>query len=226
MGRKGEDDEEGALDRCGSHLGDHGDRTDGGADPSGRQSRVDLTTLAGQNVHFRFRTGTDISIGALGWLVDDLSVFSCAPGAIDAVPSITLDSPADAAAVRGVVQLTATASDDVGVDQVEFFVDGNPVGLGAAGANDTWSLQWNSAGIGDEQQHTFMAEVTDTSAQTAADSTSVNVLSNAVADFDGDGATDIAVFRPSTGRWYINGTPGYTAWGNNGDSPTPKRPGL
>ncbi len=44
------------------------------------------------------------------------------------------------------------------------------------------------------------------------------------ADFDGDGRTDISVFRPSDGIWYLNeSTAGFTgiAWGLNGDVPVP-----
>ena len=38
-------------------------------------------------------------------------------------------------------------------------------------------------------------------------------------DFDGDGATDLAVFRPSNNAWYTPGASG--AWGVNGDIPVP-----
>jgi bacillolysin len=40
-------------------------------------SRVDLSSLAGQNVRFRFRIGTDSSVDDYGWFIDDISVYRC-----------------------------------------------------------------------------------------------------------------------------------------------------
>ncbi|REJ79164.1 MAG: hypothetical protein DWQ47_06910 [Acidobacteria bacterium] len=50
------------------------------------------------------------------------------------------------------------------------------------------------------------------------------VTGPARADFDGDGRTDISVFRPSEGNWYINGSQaGFFGlnWGLDGDLPVP-----
>ncbi|GAB4207668.1 MAG: hypothetical protein OHK0022_36200 [Roseiflexaceae bacterium] len=40
-------------------------------------SRVNLSTLAGQNVRFRFRIATDPLIDTYGWFIDDLRIYTC-----------------------------------------------------------------------------------------------------------------------------------------------------
>ena len=41
-------------------------------------SRLDLSSLAGRNVRFRFRIGSDQSFGDTGWFVDDVGIYQCA----------------------------------------------------------------------------------------------------------------------------------------------------
>ena len=40
-------------------------------------SRLDLSSLAGQNVKFRFRIGTDTSVDNYGWHIDDVRIYTC-----------------------------------------------------------------------------------------------------------------------------------------------------
>ncbi len=74
-------------------------------------------------------------------------------------------------ALSGIVVLTADATDDVAVTQVEFFVDGSSIGIDAIGSNG-WSAAWNPtrATIG---SHTVRAVATDSTGQTTTDSNEV-----------------------------------------------------
>ncbi|MDP9295022.1 MAG: M4 family metallopeptidase, partial [Actinomycetota bacterium] len=51
-----------------------------------KSSRATLTSLAGQSVRFRFRIGTDSSVGDYGWFLDDVQIYTCAPPAPPAPP--------------------------------------------------------------------------------------------------------------------------------------------
>ncbi len=89
----------------------------------------------------------------------------------DAPPSVTITNPADGATVSGEVTVIADASDDVGVTQVEFFVDGGSVGADADGS-DGWSAPWDTTSYSDGA-HTARAIATDTAGQTSSDSVTV-----------------------------------------------------
>ncbi len=40
-------------------------------------TQLDLTSLAGQSVRFRFRIGTDSSVSDYGWYIDDFGIYTC-----------------------------------------------------------------------------------------------------------------------------------------------------
>ena len=46
-------------------------------------TQLNLSSLAGQNVRFRFRIGTDESVGGFGWLIDDVRLYQCTAGGPD-----------------------------------------------------------------------------------------------------------------------------------------------
>jgi subtilisin family serine protease len=94
-------------------------------------------------------------------------------GTVDNPPSVTITSPLDGATVSDTVAVTATASDDNGVTQVEFFVDDVSIGIDSNGS-DGWSASWDTTGYSDSG-HTVKATATDSIGQTATDSVTVTV---------------------------------------------------
>jgi poly(hydroxyalkanoate) depolymerase family esterase len=84
-----------------------------------------------------------------------------------AAPSVSLSSPANGAGVSGSVQVTATASDNVGVSKVEFFIDNTLVGTGSA---SPYAYTWNSA-ASTNGTHVLVAKAYDAAGNTATSAT-------------------------------------------------------
>ncbi len=111
-------------------------------------------------------------------------------GPQDNPPSVTMTDPADGATVSGnAVLVAADASDDNGVTQVEFFVDGNSIGVDTSAP---YSVDWDSTTVPDGLV-AVSATATDTIGQTASDSHNVTVDNVAdptihVGDLDGASA--------------------------------------
>ena len=107
-------------------------------------------------------------------------------GPVDNPPSVTVDNPPDGATVSGNVNVTATATDDNGVTQVEFFVNGSSIGIDTSAP---YAIAWDSTSVGDGN-HVISATATDTIGQTASDSNNV-IVDNApetfmhIGDLDG-----------------------------------------
>ena len=72
-------------------------------------------------------------------------------------PTITLAPPAAAGSVQGALTLAATASDDVGVSQVQFFVDGQVVG---AAAQPPYVATWDTRSV-PNGAHVIVAKAID-----------------------------------------------------------------
>lgn len=97
--------------------------------------------------------------------VDDLGIDDAAPtGSADTTPPVvSLTAPSANSTVAGIVPLTATATDNVGIDRVDFLVDGAVVG---SSSTQPYTLNWNARSV-PNGTHTIGARAVDTSTNTA-----------------------------------------------------------
>ena len=65
---------------CNNPLG--GRQAFGGESNGYLSSRVNLSSLAGQQVRFRFRIGTDSLVDDFGWFIDDIGIYTCTDKAV------------------------------------------------------------------------------------------------------------------------------------------------
>jgi hypothetical protein len=121
-------------------------------------------------------TGYDFQFlpdGRNGNTFTDSGAGSChgAPGAPDTTPpTVSVSAPVAGASVGGTVTLSATASDDTGVDHVDFLVNGAVVGTDSSAP---YGLAWNSKLVADGPA-AISARAVD-AAGNAATSSSVSV---------------------------------------------------
>lgn len=130
-----------------------------------------------------------------------LMLAACDTASGDSPPSVAITNPADGATVSDSVTITADASDDIGVTQVEFFVDGVSIGADTD-SSDGWSTAWDSTSVVDGS-YTLTAEATDTASQTSSDAISVTVDNV-------DSPPSVALTNPAAGA-IISGTVSVTA---------------
>ena len=111
------------------------------------------------------------------------SVSSVATVAVDNVseppvdttpPSVSLTAPADAATVNGSVTISADASDNVAVTQVEFLVNGNVVG---SDTSNPYSISWDSTSLANGPA-TITARASDGSNTTTSSAHNVTIDNN------------------------------------------------
>jgi hypothetical protein len=105
-------------------------------------SRVDLSSLAGQSVRFRFRIGTDNVIDDLGWFIDDIRIYTCGGTANNTAPTISATSSITvtqaALATTANVATVADAQDAAGTLAVS--ATGAPAGIDVTLQNNAGTI--------------------------------------------------------------------------------------
>lgn len=104
---------------------------------------------------------------------------NCANPPDTTAPSVSLTAPTNGATVSGSsVNISATASDDVGVSKVEFYINSSLV---ATDMTSTYGITWDSTGVANGS-YTLTAKAYDAANNVTTSSTVTVTVSNAVAD--------------------------------------------
>jgi archaellum component FlaF (FlaF/FlaG flagellin family) len=101
----------------------------------------DSTTIANGTATITARA-TDAANNATISAARTITVSNAAPDTTP--PTVSLTAPANGATVSGTITISADASDNVGVSQVEFLVNGTVVGTDNS---SPYSISWNSGSI-------------------------------------------------------------------------------
>ena len=120
-------------------------------------------------------------------------------------PSVSLTAPSEGATVSGDVAVSATASDDIGLDHVEFLLDGNLLDSDAAAP---YAMTWNSSNASDGP-HVLQAKALDLAGNVG---TSAQV--NVVVSGGSGGTTPVTVVFDNE-----DGNDGYVKAGSGGSAP-------
>ncbi|MGB2954862.1 MAG: hypothetical protein WBB64_02725, partial [Anaerolineales bacterium] len=102
-----------------------------------------------------------------------------------------------------------------GRDQQDVTITGNAVGGSGAGLGFHEGIR-----IGMDAAQVMSNVVTKGNTYPGDNTSNLVRFVPKITDFDGDGDTDVSVFRPSNGRWYIEGM-GNFKWALTGDLPVP-----
>ena len=113
------------------------------------------------------------------------------------LPSVSLTSPASGATVSGTTAIAASASDNVGVAKVEFYVDG---ALRASDTTSPYSYSWNTT-TSSNGSHTVMARAYDAANNSRSASRTVTV-SNSTSDTT---LPSVSITSPTSGAT-VSGT--------------------
>jgi len=174
---------------------------------------------------------TAVDKGPAGWdeeygwgRVDAFATLQWTSGPVDNPPAVNITAPADGDTVSGIVTITADATDDIGVAQVDFYYDSNLIGTDTA---SPYSVNWDTTTV-DDSAYTITASAVDTASQIASDSISIivdNTNDSPVADAgpdqtasDADGSDSETITLDGSGSYDPDGDISSYEWSEDGSS--------
>ncbi|MDY7226159.1 PHB depolymerase family esterase [Hyalangium rubrum] len=153
-----------------------------------QRTDIDLSAYANRSVVLKFVvTATDTGSNltrAKAW-VDSITIGPPSSSSDTTPPTVNVSAPANGATVSGTVDVTASASDAVGVKKVEFYVDG---ALADTDTTSPFVFTWNTAGVANGS-HSLMAKAYDAANNIGSDNDTAVTVSNS------SGGTTLASFN-------------------------------
>ncbi|HEV8432164.1 MAG TPA: Ig-like domain-containing protein [Thermoanaerobaculia bacterium] len=151
-----------------------------------KPAAIDLSSYKGQTLQLVFRAATDSSLPTT-FRIDDVSVALTTSSGDTTPPATSITAPAGGATVSGTTSVTASASDNVGVTKVEFYLDGS---LQATDTATPYAWSWNTTATANGS-HTLQSKAYDAAGNAGSSSTITVTVSN------------------STGSQQLLGNPGF-----------------
>jgi hypothetical protein len=119
-------------------------------------------------------------------------------------PTVGITAPINGGIVSGTVQVTASASDNIGVAGVQFYLDGTPLGSEATAV--PYSISWNTTTVANAS-HTLTAVARDAAGNRTTSGAIQVTVSNGVPDTT---SPTVAIIAPTNGAT-VSGTTQVTA---------------
>jgi hypothetical protein len=169
---------------------------------------LDLGTWANQSVTLRFEASANSNVCIEAWSrsrIDDIRVGNASESADTTAPTVNLSAPANGATLAGSVDLTATASDAIGVTKVEFFANGSLLGVDLVAP---YRYTWNTLDVANGS-YALMAKAFDAAGNAGSDADTTVSVQNG-----GGGSTPVIVDFASEAA-----NDGYIKANANGSSP-------
>jgi len=162
-----------------------------------RQVAFDISSFKGQTIQV-YLVGSEDSSSHASFIVDDFALnVTIAGGADTTPPAISLSSPANGAAVLGIVTVAASASDGAGVTKMEVYLDGS---LRASNTNATsLTYSWNTK-TASNGAHTIVAKAYDAAGNVGTSSVTVKVTNPVTTELISNGG-----FEGTLSPWALGG---------------------
>ena len=122
-----------------------------------QQKSFDLTSFKGQTIQIFLQGKEDFTLQT-SFVVDDFALNVTTPGGDTTPPTTAITSPANGATISGTVNVTATASDNVGVTQMQILIDGNEVTSNTSSTSLSFSFGTTNVANG---SHTIVSKAFD-----------------------------------------------------------------